>query len=311
MKLFTKISLIAAVIAATLGIAAVCIGLAMGADLEELENMGVYLSPHQQIGITVLGDFDDEHMEELIEDRIEEKFQEKSEDNIISNNGHHGIGNVHRDRHHNEDLHCYRSSIKGIEKLEVEVKSAQITIFATEDSEEIIYYSNRENDISQTKDFTFKIEDERSLTSQLELEIYVPTGIFKEIEIEAEAGLLAADKMIADNIAIEMDGASVQVDSLIVTEKAKLQINAGEMVIGYFDGKILETECDMGSIMVVCDGSNRDYNYNLECGMGNIQVGEESYSGVGGEIRINNGGEKSIKAECDMGEIRLEFPNNL
>ena len=158
---------------------------------------------------------------------------------------------------------------------------------------------------------TLKLGDNTSSTEKIELEIYIPVGVLKEIEIEVVNGTIFAEKMVADNVIIEIDNASVQIDELVVEDKAELQINAGQMIIGYYSGAKLETECGMGSIMVVCEGNQNDYNYDLECGMGQIQINEENYSGIGKDLKLHNEGHKSIKAECGMGEIKLEFPNSL
>ena len=260
MKLFTKICLVFAAVAGGLGILGIVIGLAMGGDVTQLYEMGIYISPHQ---------------------------------------------------HHNVKLHNHTDNFRGIKRLEVEVQNAQITIFATENTEEFSYHSNRANAIAKVDGSTLKLEDRSSLKDKLELEIYIPVGMLKEIEIEAINGTVFAEKIVADNVAIEIDNASVQIDELIVMEKAELQINAGQMVIGYYEGTNLETECAMGSIMVVCEGNQSDYNYDLECGMGNIRIGENSYSGIGRELWVENESIKTIKAECAMGEIILEFPNSL
>lgn len=260
MKLFTKICLVFAAVAGGLGILGIVIGLAMGGDVTQLNEMGIHISPHQ---------------------------------------------------HYNVKLHNHTDNFRDIKRLEVEVQNAQITIFATENTEEVSYYSNRANSIAKVEGTTLKLEDRSSLQDKIELEIYIPVGVLKEIEIEALNGTVLAEKIVADNVAIEIDNASVQIDELIVTDKAELQINAGQMVIGYYAGKRLEAECAMGSIMVVCEGKQNDYNYDLECGMGNIQIDQNGYSGIGKELQMNNESKKSIKAECAMGEIILEFPNSL
>ena len=252
MKLFTKISLWIAAVAAGVGILAVVIGLAMGAKVEDLGNMGIYVSPNK-----------------------------------------------------------HSHSFQGIKALEVDMQNAQITIFATENTEEIFYDSNKEKLIAKVEGSVLKLEDHSSLQDNVELKLYIPVGILKEIDIEAVNGNLVADKIMADNVSIEMDNAAVQIDELIVTNQAELQMNAGQMMVGYYEGKILDTECDMGSIMVVCSGKQSDYNYRLECSMGQIQIGKDSYSGMGNELKLHNGSEKSIQAECALGEIILEFPNNL
>ena len=282
MKLFTKISLILAAVAGGVGILAIIIGLVMGADVNDLNNMGIYISPHQQVAVSGV-------------------IMEREEEDLTH----------HNYRHHNEKLHNHSCSLKDIDRLKVEIHNAQITIFASEDEENIIYYSNKENSIAKVSSTTLKLGDNTSSTDKIELEIYIPVGVLKEIEIEVVNGTILAEKMVADNVTIEIDNASAQIDELVVEDKAEIQINAGQMIIGYYSGAKLETECGMGSIMVVCEGNQNDYNYDLECGMGQIQINEDNYSGIGKDLKLHNESNKSIKAECGMGEIILEFPNSL
>lgn len=302
MKLFTKISLIVAAVAGGLGILAIIIGLVMGANVYDLNDMGIYISP-QQLELSGV-------ITEAVEESLVKEVEEMA-DEIVEKENFHTSTTHHRDRHHNEKLHNYTCDFRGIKRLEVDVQNAQITIFATENANEFTYYSNRGNSIATVDGSTLKLEDKSNIKDKVELELYIPVGVLKEIEIEAINGNLVADKIVADNVTIEIDNASVQIEELMVEDKAELQINAGQMVVGFYSGTNLETECAMGSIMVVCEGKQEDYNYDLECGMGQIRIQDNIYSGIGNDLQTSGESNKSIKAECAMGEIILEFPNHL
>lgn len=294
MKLFTKISLIVAAIAGGVGILAVVIGLAMGAKVEDLQQMGIYISPNQ---VELSGVIKNE-----IRDEIFDEFDDFDDEH--HNYGKHDSGNkdsVTRDKYASE----------GINRLEVDVQNANITIFAIEDAQEISYSSNRKKEIAKVRENALIIEEDTSLKEHLELEIYLPVGVMREIEIEAINGVVTADKIVADNVSMDIDNASVNIQQLEVNNKAELQINAGEMNIGYYEGPNLDLECAVGAMKVVCDGTKNDYNYHLECGVGEIVLDNETYSGLGQERQVQNGGSKVIKAECAMGQIQIEFPNSL
>lgn len=84
MKLFTKILFVVASIFAVLGILGVSIGLTMGASLKDLNEMGIYLSPHQQIrirGNEIFWENDKKNIEEEKRKELEEKI-ENIEDNL-------------------------------------------------------------------------------------------------------------------------------------------------------------------------------------------------------------------------------------
>ena len=291
MKLFTKISLIVAAIAGGVGILAVVIGLAMGAKVEDLQQMGIYISPNQ---VELSG---------VIRNEIRDEILDEFDDN------HHNYGN--HGFKHESSVNGDKYTTNGINRLEVDVQNADITIFTVEDTEEIQYSTNRGKEIARVEGNTLTLEEEISIKEHLELEIYIPAGVLREIEIEATNGAITADSIIADNVSIDIDNASVNIQELVVENKAELQINAGEMVIGYYEGSNLDVECAVGAMMIVCEGNKNDYNYNLECGVGEIIMGDEIYSGLGQEMHVKNGGTKLIEAECSMGQIQLEFPNSL
>ena len=103
MKLFTKISLIAAAIAGGVGSLAVVIGLAMGANVKDLENVGIYIGPngirseigngHQEFRYEN-GIWDDDEWDRFEEhwDEYEEQWEDFED------------WQEHEHRHHGKDL---------------------------------------------------------------------------------------------------------------------------------------------------------------------------------------------------------------
>lgn len=299
MKLFTKISLIVAAIALGIGVLGVFLGIAMGADAGDLSELGIYISPHQQLRVSGV-------ITEM-EEAVDESFHVYPEEGL----GHHREETQNSYRPHSENMYEHSHSLKGIERLDIEVRNAEITIFATEDVEEILYYSDNKKNIAAVDGTTLKLEDRTSVHDKIQLELYIPIGVLKEIEIEVAAGAVTADRIIADSVTIEIDAASVQIGELQVTREAELHVEAGKIEVGYYDGPRLDVDCAVGSIIVVCEGNEFDYNYKMECGMGRIVYNKESYSLIGEKIRHNDERSKMIEAECEMGEIILEFPNSL
>lgn len=67
MKIFTKICFSIAAVAAGLGIVAIIIGIAMGAKAEDLNEMGIYISPYHQVRVTEIQHFPQDTFEETLE----------------------------------------------------------------------------------------------------------------------------------------------------------------------------------------------------------------------------------------------------
>lgn len=87
-----------------------------------------------------------------------------------------------------------------------------------------------------------------------------------------------------------------------------LQVGAGTIDIDQIDVQKLNADCGAGEIDMVVTGKEKDYNYDLSCGMGEIDLENSEYSGLGIEKNISNeGARKDMVLECGMGEIDVEF----
>lgn len=87
-----------------------------------------------------------------------------------------------------------------------------------------------------------------------------------------------------------------------------LQVGAGTIDIDQLDIQKLNADCGAGEIDMVVTGKEKDYNYDLSCGMGEIDLENSEYSGLGIEKTISNeGAQKDMVLECGMGEIDVEF----
>jgi len=94
----------------------------------------------------------------------------------------------------------------------------------------------------------------------------------------------------------------------ITVANCDLQVGAGTIDIDQIDVQKLNADCGAGEIDMVVTGKEKDYNYDLSCGMGEIDLEDSEYSGLGIEKNISNeGARKDMVLECGMGEIDVEF----
>ena len=85
-------------------------------------------------------------------------------------------------------------------------------------------------------------------------------------------------------------------------------VGAGSFEFYQFDVLNMYADCGAGEIDMVVTGKEKDYNYDLSCGMGEIDLENSEYSGIGIEKNISNeGAKKDMVLECGMGENDVEF----
>ena len=203
--------------------------------------------------------------------------------------------------------HTYDSSIRC---LELDVNYASVTIGVSEDDRIAVKARNAGKYFKENvKDGdTLILEDNRPTgKSTPELEIMLPERMFDDVDLELGAGELTVQKLQAREFSLDMSAGSGSIDTLLTSEDASLNVGVGELTIGYFDGSDLELDCGTGQLTITIAGKEQDYNYELECGIGSIDIGGSSYSGLSSERSVDNGALHTISADCGIGEISLQF----
>lgn len=121
------------------------------------------------------------------------------------------------------------------------------------------------------------------------IRVTIPNNMsFQEVDLDIGAGQANVTGLIADEVNIE--------------------VGAGKASIKQLDAREISAETGAGEIVLEVVGKKEDYSYNLECGIGELKVGDTSYSGLGSEQKIQNSGAKRfLDAECGVGKIQVDF----
>ncbi len=146
-----------------------------------------------------------------------------------------------------------------------------------------------------------------------EVEIEMGAGIMdcydlraRELEATVGAGALSMYRSRADELSVEL-GAGELYASQMEAQEAKLTVGLGNCA---WEGEIsrsLEAECDMGSAVFILKGKETDFNYEIECNGGTIEMGGYGGSGIGMEKRIDNGAGRDMELTCNLGNITVNF----
>ena len=267
MKRFTKICLILAAVLTALGMIGVGVGFLLGAKPEQLAGNLSYTAP---------------------------SLSRSHGQNKDSNSG-------------DSSEYTYDSAIR---KLELDVHYASVTIGTSEDDHISVKARNAGKYFKETVEDgdMLVLEDERPKgKATLELEILLPDRVLEEMELDLGAAELTADRLQARQFSLDIGAGAGTIQSLLTSEDASLDIDVGELTIGYFDGSDLELDCDTGQLSITVAGEEQDYNYDLECGIGSIDMGGSSYSGLSSSHSVGNGAARTISADCGMGAISLRF----
>lgn len=217
-----------------------------------------------------------------------------------------------------------------IEKLYLEVREAEVEIGGN---------SNREISVRTDGDYEIYVRnkvlcikpkgDQKEHKMLIELpNVLTPEEMqLKEAEIHAGASNIDISRISSKEFDLEVGAGQVTINHL-TAEQADFEIGAGEVIVEYgnvndcetnvdlgnfeYTGMILkhgDVECNMGNAAYHLEKGVEDYNFEISCGAGNVDIGSESFSGLGREKYIDNHVQESFDIECNMGNVSIDSIN--
>lgn len=156
------------------------------------------------------------------------------------------------------------------------------------------------------------ITDTRSgnVKKKKQIKVIVPSGKdFDTVSLGVDMGTIDLEcDLKVQELSVEVGAGEFSGYGNITAAYCDLQVGAGTIDIDQLDIQKLNADCGAGEIDMVVTGKEKDYNYDLSCGMGEIDLENSEYSGLGIEKTISNeGAQKDMVLECGMGEIDVEF----
>lgn len=156
------------------------------------------------------------------------------------------------------------------------------------------------------------ITDTRSgnVKKKKQIKVIVPSGKdFDTVSLGVDMGTIDLEcDLKVQELSVEVGAGEFSGYGNITAAYCDLQVGAGTIDIDQIDVQKLNADCGAGEIDMVVTGKEKDYNYDLSCGMGEINLEDSEYSGIGIEKNISNeGARKDMVLECGMGEIDVEF----
>ena len=172
--------------------------------------------------------------------------------------------------------------------------------------------NDAKNDVVKETSGKITITDTRSgnVKKKKQIKVIVPSGKdFDTVSLGVDMGTIDLEcDLKVQELSVEVGAGEFSGYGNITAAYCDLQVGAGTIDIDQLDIQKLNADCGAGEIDMVVTGKEKDYNYDLSCGMGEINLEDSEYSGIGIEKNISNeGARKDMVLECGMGEIDVEF----
>ena len=303
MKKFTKGMLIAAGIFAAAGIGLTAAGGVMGASMSELTGVNSLKR------ILWMTEWDDDHDDyddddDDYEDRVEHDGMEHSAEMGQKNMEPAAVGNESA-----TDGIVYQLKYQPT-KLDIELKYDELILEEGDSFCVRVYDDSGKNVTVKESSDTLKVRSTKKLSKTRKVHISYPEDVkLQELEIEMGAGTVYLNRDIeTEKLSVEMGAGEFESKNPVTAMEADLEIGTGSMTFADLSARKTDGECGLGELDLTLTGTQEDYNYDLECGVGNLDVGSDSYSGLGREKTISNkGADRKLDLECGMGNISVDF----
>ena len=301
MKKFTKGMLIAAGIFGAVGIGLTAAGGVMGASMSELT--GVKSLKRVLLVADGDGNYDDD---DDYYDDIDDCDDSDDYDDSDDDDSEDYVRTVDEDE---EDGTVYQLKYQPA-KLDIELKYDDLILEEGDSFCVRVYDDSGKNVTVKESSDTLKVRSTKKLSKNRKVCISYPKDVkLQELEIEMGAGTVYLNRDIeTEKLSVEMGAGEFESKNPVTAREADLEIGTGSMTFADLSAKKISGECGLGELDLTMTGTQEDYNYDLECGVGNLDVGSDSYSGLGREKTISNkGADRKLDLECGMGNVSANF----
>lgn len=127
------------------------------------------------------------------------------------------------------------------------------------------------------------------------------------VDVSVGAGQVSVGKMDVNEIDVEAGVGQIYIENGRVGDSADITVGVGEVEFGGVVSGNLDLECDLGNITMRLEDREEDHNYKIECSMGNVRVGNSTYTSLGEEKEIYHGSDSTFDIECSLGNVKVSF----
>lgn len=128
-----------------------------------------------------------------------------------------------------------------------------------------------------------------------------------DIRIDVGSGAVTVSQMETRNLTVDIGSGQVTLEDSTVKDFADIEVGVGQVdYTGSIMGN-LDAGCSVGAMYFKLTGSKEDHNYEVDCSMGSVTVGSESFGGVAASRSIQYGAASNFDLNCSIGEISITF----
>jgi hypothetical protein len=147
-----------------------------------------------------------------------------------------------------------------------------------------------------------------------------------KLSLKIGAGTLKAEELKATEGEFKVGAGQMNIEKLSVSESSKYTVGTGEMVlqevnvnnitvdsgVGHvqIEGTVNgdnNIKCGIGGVDLTLNGTIEEYEYDITCGIGHVDIDGRSYRNISEEVINNDSADNKLNLNCGIGQISVDF----
>lgn len=129
---------------------------------------------------------------------------------------------------------------------------------------------------------------------------------FDKVSAHVGAGLIEMDGLDASEISLDV-GAGQGIITSFYADVLEADCGAGQIILEGEVYREADISCAIGEVLYTAPGEPETYDYEVSCGIGEVVIGPEAYSGLSDKVSVDNSSGVEISADCGLGRIEIMF----
>lgn len=130
--------------------------------------------------------------------------------------------------------------------------------------------------------------------------------IAEKAEFSLAAGKADIEQLQAKSASLTVSAGQLTAEGLALQD-AQIHCGAGQITLSGSITGGSKAECGAGQITLDLTGKEKDYNYTVNVGVGEVKINESSYHGFGDQVVVNNDAKNDLDIQCGVGQIKLKI----
>lgn len=130
--------------------------------------------------------------------------------------------------------------------------------------------------------------------------------VVEDMEVSVGAGQLLLTDVTLNNLEVSLGAGELRAQDVTVLS-LDASIDMGNMDFTGAINESAEISCSMGNVNMDLEGNQEDFNFQLNCVAGNMEIDGERFSGAAMDRYIDNGAAKYMEINCSMGNVDIKF----